>query len=124
MHPCAFRGACCGKDSAVVGIKYVSDFWDAAALLDITFEVWPTCGDGLTLECIFVQQQTLTSVKLFTKTFSPSEARPHREQIVQTVPLTPGDMLMLLVDPLQNHDCDGVYVQDMKIWRSLTAHNV
>ncbi|DBA72316.1 TPA: hypothetical protein ACH3X2_010559 [Trebouxia sp. C0005] len=122
LHPCASRpvegGVCCGRKLTVVGVRYVSNIRDPSAFLDLTFEVWPTCGDGLVVEGVLVNQQNLESRKLFSKAFAPSSDPPQRETVAQTIPLLPGDSLVVLVDPLDNHDCDGVYIQDIKLWTS------
>lgn len=30
--------------------------------------------------------------------------------------LAPGDVLEVVLDPRTNHDCDGLYIADFKIW--------
>ena len=118
LHPCALPNEqCCEADAAAVGVRYVSNLWDMAALIELTFEVWPTCGDGLTLQWVLTHANTSTT--LMSKEFTAAaEARPYRETVEKTLALFPGDDLLFLVSPGANHDCDGVYVHDIKIWQS------
>lgn len=121
LHPCSLPNhQCCQASTAAVGIRYVSNLWDEAALVEITYEVWPTCGDGVSLHFILTQNST-SSVLLF-KAFPASDVSPpHRETFEKNVAMFPGDSLLFLVQPGANHDCDGVYIHDMKVWQSKAA---
>ena len=117
MHPC--NGQCCQSDKAKVGIQYTSNIHDATALVDVTFEVWPSCGDGLHLSWTWHRKET--SLVLFSAFFPKSTSKPHRESVEKTISLVPGDILVLLADPGENHDCDGVYVHDIRVWQSVST---
>ena len=118
MHPCALPGQeCCQGHKAAVGVRYVSNLWDMAASAELTFEVWPTCGDGLTINWILTHGNTTTT--LFSKEFTAAaESVPHRETIQLTIAVFPGDTLMFVVSAGANHDCDGVYIHDITVWAS------
>lgn len=118
LHPCSLLNhQCCQANTAAVGIRYISNLWDQAALAEVTFEVWPTCGDGLALQ--FILTQNSTSSVLLSKTFPALDVSPpHRETFEKTIAIFPGDSLLFLVQPGANHDCDGVYVHDIKVWQS------
>ena len=118
LHPCSLPNHdCCQATTAAVGVRYVSNLWDEAALVEITFEVWPTCGDGLSLH--FILTQNNSSSVLFSKVFPALDVSPpHRETFEKVLAIFPGDSLLFLVQPGANHDCDGVYVHDIKIWQS------
>lgn len=122
LHPCALENQqCCHSGIAAVGLRYVSNIWDMAALAEVTFEVWPTCGDGVTLQWILTNSDQSTSLFFRNFTVTP-ESRPHRETFEQSIALFPGDNLLFLVHPGANHDCDGVYVHDIKIWQSQSSN--
>ncbi len=118
LHPCSLPNhGCCQATTAAVGVRYVSNLWDEAALVEITFEVWPTCGDGLSLQ--FILTQSNSSSILFSNVFPAVDVSPpHRETFEKVLAIFPGDSLLFLVQPGANHDCDGVYVHDIKIWQS------
>ncbi len=118
LHPCSLPShQCCQANTAAVGVRYVSNLWDEAALVEVAFEVWPTCGDGLSLQLIFTQNSR--SYVLLLKTFLASDVSPpHREIFQKSIAIFPGDSLTFVVQPGANHDCDGVYVHDIKIWQS------
>ena len=86
-------------------------------MLEVTFEVWPDCGDGLTLEWTVQQGEEMSL--LYAKAFpAVPHSAPHRQTVERTVTLTPGDSMFFGVKPGANHDCDGVYVHDIKVWES------
>lgn len=118
LHPCSLPNhQCCQANTAAVGVRYVSNLWDRAALVEVTFEVWPTCGDGLSL--LFTLTQNNTSSVLLFKVFPALDVSPpHRETFEKVISMFPGDSLLFLVQPGANHDCDGVYVHDIKVWQS------
>ncbi len=122
LHPCALPDQqCCQADAAAVGVRYASSLWDKSALAEVTFEVWPTCGDGLSLQWILTQDGK--QQQLFAKAFAASaNSPPHRETVERTIPLFPGDSLLFVVQPGANHDCDGVYVHDIKVWQSKASN--
>lgn len=121
MHPCTSVGSlCCNARLSVVGLRYTSDLWDQAATVRLTFEIWPSCGDGLTLTWVLTHNQNQES--LFKKTFLQSAQPPHRETVEKRVSLLPGDTLLLSVHPGLNHDCDGVYIHDMQVWQSMPVN--
>lgn len=120
MHPCVSEdGTCCDAASSSMGVRYISNTWDQAAQAVITFEVWPSCGDGFTLR--WVVHQGFDQETIYTKTFLPSADPPYRESIEKTVPLSPGDSMVFSVHPGLNHDCDGVYIHDIQVWQSATV---
>ena len=117
LHPCASNHEqCCGRDIASVGIQYVSTFHDTAALVELTYEVWPSCGDGLYLSLNLIRQ--FEEVVVHSQGFVMSHEPPHRKAIEKVIAIYPGDTLLLLVDPGTNHDCDGVYVHEFRLWQS------
>lgn len=72
----------------------------------------------MTLSWILHQDQQ-RQLKLFEADFAQSTGPPHRETIQKTVQLLPGNSLLLSVRPRLNHDCDGVYIHDIRVWRSV-----
>lgn len=118
MHPCALPDQkCCQANKAAVGVVYVSNLWDMAASVELTFEVWPTCGDGMSVHWTLTHGNESTT--LFSRQFTATaDSPPHRETIEKSIALFPGDSLMFLVNPGTNHECDGVYVHDIKVWQS------
>ncbi len=118
LHPCSLPNRqCCQANTAAVGVRYVNNLWDDSALVEVTFEVWPTCGDGLSLKLILKQNST-SSVLLYKAFPALISSPPHRETFEKIIAVFPGDSLLFLVQPGANHDCDGVYVHDIKLWQS------
>ena len=106
-------------DTAAVGLQFVSYMWDQAALLKVTFEVWPLCGDGLAITLTLNDYNA--SRTLFHKSFKPSAGPAHREVIEETISIMPGTVFLFYVEPNLDHDCDGVYLQDIEIWQNRIA---
>ena len=46
-------------------------------------------------------------------------ARPQRQTIEVPLDIRPGDQIDFVVDPRHNHDCDGLYIIELKIWPAL-----
>ena len=46
-------------------------------------------------------------------------ARPQRQTLEVPLDILPGDQIDFVVDPRHNHDCDGLYIIELKIWPSL-----
>lgn len=93
-----------------------------AALVEITYEVWPCCGDGLRIEVILIHGSR--SNMLYSRSYLVSESPPHRETVEKITPIVPGDFIMVLVHPNDDHDCDGVYIEDIKVWSSNSAEGL
>ena len=43
-------------------------------------------------------------------------SRPQRQKLEVPINIRPGDQLDFVVDPRNNHDCDGLYIVEAKIW--------
>ena len=43
-------------------------------------------------------------------------ARPERQMVEVPLDMRPGDQIDFIVDPRHNHDCDGLYIIEAKIW--------
>lgn len=43
-------------------------------------------------------------------------SRPRRQTIEVLIDIRPGDQIDFVVDPRHNHDCDGLYIIEAKIW--------
>lgn len=104
-----------------MGVRWASNLWDEAAQLEVTFEVWPTCGDGLTLQ--WTHTRGNSSALLFQKHFASAQGPPHRETVSKAIALKPGDSLFFWVQPHLDHDCDGVYIHSIEVWQSETRQN-
>lgn len=46
-------------------------------------------------------------------------ARPQRQTLEVPLDIRPGDQIDFIVDPRHNHDCDGLYIIEAKIWPAL-----
>ena len=46
-------------------------------------------------------------------------ARPQRQTLEVPLDIRPGDEIDFVVDPRHNHDCDGLYIIELKIWPAL-----
>ncbi len=117
LHPCtSSKGGCCGGNKAGVEIEHTLSLADSRALLEVEFEVWPNCGDGLTLS--LTHTRSAGTATLFTKYFEAPSENPHRESLQKFIQIVPGDLLRLRADPGNNQDCDGVFIQDIRLWAS------
>ena len=117
LHPCvSSKSSCCGGSKAGIELEHVLSLFDQRALLEVEFEVWPNCGDGLALS--LTHTRSSGTVTLFTKHFDAPSETPHRESLQKFIQIVPGDLLRLRVDPGANQDCDGVFVQDIRLWTS------
>ena len=117
MHPCiSLTGRCCGSNKAGVEVEHILSLADKRALLEVEFEVWPSCGDGLTLS--LTHTRPMGTLTLFTKYFEASQKTPHRESLQKFIQIEPGEALRFRADPGSNQDCDGVFVQDIRLWTS------
>ena len=46
-------------------------------------------------------------------------SRPQRQSLEVPLDIRPGDQIDFVVDPRRNHDCDGLYIVEAKIWPPL-----
>jgi hypothetical protein len=113
LHPCSSN--CCGESSLAANIEFKGYIAMPTARLELCFEVWPRCGDGLTIALTHANQTGHQT--LFTRLFPPDPVGgPKREVLEYTLSLQPGDLLKLSVAPGANHDCDGVYICNLELW--------
>lgn len=50
-------------------------------------------------------------------------SRPQRQKLEVPITFQPGDQLDLVVDPRHNHDCDGLYIVELKIWPAVESEH-
>lgn len=43
-------------------------------------------------------------------------SRPQRQKLEIPIDIRPGDQIDFVVDARHNHDCDGLYIVEAKIW--------
>lgn len=116
LHPCSsFIGECCRQDVTPVGLRYVSSSHTPEVHLEVTYEVWPNCGDGLVVTLEVVHSNFTEPV--FTHEYEPGMKAAKRQFLEQEVLLAPSSAVRLLVHPRDNHDCDAVQLHDFKVWR-------
>lgn len=117
LHPCSsFTGECCQQDVTSVGMQYTSSTHTPEVTLELDFEVWPACGDGLILTVEVVHSNTTLPVLI--RKFDSGFAKAHREYSSHKISLLPSSMVRLFVHPRDSHDCDAVQIHDLKVWRT------
>jgi hypothetical protein len=123
LHPCASPGACCQSDKAVAVLRYKVHTYASSALFRLAFAINPSCGDGFTLQIRLLRPAgvingTLGKI-LYERVVKPdlaSAARSENLSAVLRFPLEPDAAIDVMVDPHDNHDCDGVYLTEASIW--------
>jgi hypothetical protein len=114
IHPCAQSNHCCGRDKAVPAIQYSVNSAHMQSSLEVVFDVFPRCGDGLSVSMLHLHK--LGVEQLFNYAYKGNASSPIRETLNFKLNLLYRDTLILLVDPHQNHDCDGVHVAKLEVW--------
>ena len=51
-------------------------------------------------------------------------SRPQRQKLEVPIDIRPGDQIDFVVDPRNNHDCDGLYIVELKIWPPATGEQL
>ncbi len=119
LHPCSsFDGECCSEDVAPVGLQYSSSSNIPDAKVELSYEVWPQCGDGLVVTLIHFHGNFTQT--LFATDFEPGMKKAQLQVAEYSVGLKTASTLRLVAYPRDSHDCDAVQIHSFKIWRTRT----
>ncbi|KAK9813475.1 hypothetical protein WJX73_001034 [Symbiochloris irregularis] len=118
IHPCTTGHCCYGPERAAVAVQLTSFFYAPEAKLVLSWEAFTMCGDGIDITATFRPAAGGPTQELVKQSHDPvsEDSKPQRHRIEHQMDFAPGDQILLVVDPRQTQDCDGVYVAEFKIW--------
>lgn len=81
------------------------------------------CGDGLDFTATFHPASGGLPKELARQSQDPvpEDSKTVRHRVEHQMDFVPGDQILLVVDPRQTQDCDGVYVAEFTIWPKVAA---
>lgn len=87
------------------------------ARLELIWEAFTVCGDGVDLHVTFhpLQGSARTLVHHGHEPV-PTGSKAHLQRTEQVLDVLPGDRLDFVIDPRANQDCDGVYIAEFRLW--------
>ena len=102
-----------------MGVQYLSTTQSPEVHIELTYEVWPVCGDGLVLTLDVVHSNATETV--FRHEYEPGMEAAKQRFLESQVAVLPSSVVRLLVHPRDNHDCDAVQLHDFKVWRAQSS---
>jgi hypothetical protein len=81
-------------------------------------QVWPICGDGMDFTVRLKPNGPRRAQTLLKRAYDADpNAQPNRQKIEWKMHIRTGDVIDFTVEPRGNHDCDGLYIVDIQIWK-------
>ena len=119
VHPCRDRnGGCCGgarKSSSLLRYTFSEEQSMTARSLQlrVTFSTQHPCGDGVHIRILLYTATHSNPEELLsyrTEVHAGEHGRTRGPMILPVRTFTPGTRVDIVVDPLDNQDCDGIYI--------------
>ena len=117
VHPCRSHGSgCCGganKSSSLLRYTFSEEQSITANTMQmrVTFSAQQRCGDGAYLKMLLYFTSNSTPTELLSlRLKAGTDADKRRDLPVDVRTFQAGTRVDMIVDPLEDQDCDGVYI--------------
>lgn len=92
------------------------------AKLVLSWEAFTMCGDGIDFTATFHPASGGAPQQLARQSHDlmPEDSKAQRHRVERQMDFVPGDRVVLIVDPRESQDCDGVYIAEFKVWPKST----